>query len=89
MHLVKYYMDLCQPCKELDRVLSEIDLGEITYESLDIYKQDRLELTNLKVRGAPTMILYEDATKQVEIKRFTGSMSKNNLMIWLGLQEPS
>ncbi len=89
MHLVKYYMDLCQPCKELEGVLSGIDLGDITYESLNIYDQDRLELTNLKVRGAPTCILYEDATKQVELRRFTGSTSRKNLMVWLGLEEPT
>lgn len=85
MHLVKYYMDSCAPCKELDKVLSQVDLGGITYESLDIFQQDRLEIQRIAVRGAPTMILYEDGSKQTEIKRITGSMSKKQLEVWLGL----
>lgn len=89
MHLVKYHMPNCAPCLELERNLNSLDLGSITLECLDVFEQDRLTIQNLRVKGAPTMILYTDATKQVEIKRFTGSLSRNNLAIWLGLEEPN
>ena len=87
MHLVKYYMNLCQPCKELDKALLTLDLGSITYENRDIYEEPRLKLQNLGIRGVPTMVLYADDSCEVEIKRSTGSMSPARLKAWLGLDD--
>lgn len=83
MKLTVYSMLNCQPCKHLKQALSELDLGDIVLEEVDVHALGREALMKVQVKGAPTSILYDDLG--VEIKRRTGSMSKEQLKLFLSL----
>lgn len=83
MKLTVYSMQNCQPCKQLKQVLKEVPLDGITLEELDVHEVGREELMKVQVKGAPTLILYDDQGK--EVQRKTGVVTKKQLEVFLGL----
>lgn len=83
MKLTVYSMQNCQPCKQLKQVLKEVPIDGITLEELDVHEVGREELMKVQVKGAPTLILYDDQGN--EVQRKTGVVTKKQLEVFLGL----
>ena len=84
MKLVKYQSAWCQSCKTQTSLLNTIDLGDIILEQIDIDNLDMQQLSKVKVHGIPTLILYDNQGN--EIKRKSGSLTKKQLEVFLGLE---
>lgn len=83
MKLTVYSMQNCQPCKQLKQVLKEVNLDGFTLEELDVHEVGREGLMKVQVKGAPTLILYDDQGN--EVQRKTGVVTKKQLETFLGL----
>lgn len=83
MKLTVYSMQNCQPCKQLKQVLKEVNLDGFTLEELDVHEVGREWLMKVQVKGAPTLILYDDQGN--EVQRKTGVVTKKQLETFLGL----
>lgn len=79
--LKRFTAQWCQPCKTLTKNLESLDLTDVEVEVIDVDTFDKLKLQNLGVRGVPTLILQDSEGN--EIKRKTGSMTTQQLKIWL------
>ena len=83
MKLTVYSMENCQPCKQLKQVLNDAFLDDIELEELDVHAVGREALMKVNVKGAPALILYDNQGN--EIKRKTGTLTKEQLRLFLGL----
>lgn len=86
MKLTVYSMENCQPCKQMKQTLVETFLDDIALEELDVHAVGREALMKVNVKGAPTLILYDNQGN--EVKRKTGALTKEQLKLFLGLQTP-
>ena len=86
MKLTVYSMENCQPCKQMKQTLVETFLDDIALEELDVHAVGREALMKVNVKGAPTLILYDNLGN--ELKRKTGALTKEQLKLFLGLQTP-
>lgn len=73
-NLVIFKAHWCQPCKQLAKTVSTLDLG-IPINTIDI-DADPTATTEFNIRGVPTVLLMDDM--QV-VKRHTGSMTAKQL----------
>lgn len=81
LKLIKIGASWCGPCKALDKSIdesSEIKFLEYVKEDLDSMDPDYVQ--ELKVRGVPTIILFND---NIEIQRKTGSMTSLQFDEWI------
>lgn len=85
MKLIRYTAAWCQPCQSLKSNLSQLDLGELEVEVVDVDELGREGLMKANVKGVPTLILQDDLGN--ELKRKTGAMTKEQLKLFLGLED--
>ncbi|NBP03104.1 MAG: thioredoxin [Proteobacteria bacterium] len=76
--VLKFSASWCGPCKMLTRTLQNI-ITEIEIEEVDV-DQNRELAQQYRIRGVPTLVMLED---DVEIKRNTGVLSKEQLDEWI------
>ena len=83
MKVYKFYAEWCQPCKMLSKVIEDskdkID-PSVEFIEFDI-DAEMMTAVNYNVRGVPTMVIVDDAGK--EIKRQTGYMNEEKLLDFL------
>ena len=81
MKVKKFYAEWCGPCKGLSMVIKGAgDKVTIPIEEVNI-DNELMESVNYDVRSVPTMILVDDAGK--EVKRHVGSMNESQLLEFL------
>ena len=78
--LTKYSASWCQPCKQLQKALDELQLPAGLLQHVDVDSADRLMLQNLGIRGVPLLVLTKDGT---EVDRRSGYMQAENIYKWL------
>ena len=83
MKVYKFYAEWCQPCKMLSKVIEDakdkID-PSVEFIEFDI-DAEMMTAVNYNVRGVPTMVIVDDAGK--EIKRQSGYMNEEKLLDFL------
>ncbi len=79
MKILKFSADWCQPCKQLEKTLNDMELP-YTVENVDIDKNPGLA-SDFAVRGVPTMVLVTDEGK--EQGRLVGGQTKASIGEWL------
>ena len=72
--ILKFSASWCQPCKQISKTLSEIDLG-LVVEEIDIDKNEQAAI-DYKIRSVPTLVLIRGGQ---EISRITGSKTAEQL----------
>lgn len=81
MKVKKFYADWCGPCKGLSMVIAGAgDKISVPIEEVNI-DQEIMESVQYNVRSVPTMVLLDDAGK--EIKRQSGMMNEAQLLDFL------
>lgn len=78
--LMKFGAQWCAPCKQLDRVLDEVNLGDVEIQFFDIDDQPELA-REFGVRGIPTLVLMKDGE---EFARTTGVKTADQLTAFVG-----
>jgi thioredoxin 1 len=79
MKVLRFTASWCQPCKMLAKTLEDVDT-RIPIEVIDI-DENRELATNYGIRGVPTLVMIDG---DVEVKRVSGMLMKNQLTEWLG-----
>ena len=77
-------MENCQPCRQMKQALSEVILDGIVLEELDVHAVGREALMKVNVKGAPTLILYDNQGN--ELRRKSGALTKKQLEVFLGVE---
>jgi thioredoxin-like negative regulator of GroEL len=75
MEILKFYSDTCGPCKVLSKRIKE---AEIKVKEVNIEDDDDL-INKYKIRSVPTLVKIDNG---VEIGRFTGVMTVDQLKTW-------
>lgn len=76
MKIVKFSAGYCQPCKQLQTTLNEIEhLPNL--EHIDVEKDYRTAM-EFGVRSVPTMTLLDE--NNTEIRRVSGAISKEKIL---------
>ena len=83
MKLTVYSMENCQPCKQLKQVLNDAFLDDTELEELDVHAVGREALMKVNVKGAPTLILYDN--QGIELRRKSGALTGEQLRKFLGI----
>ena len=83
MKLTVYSMENCQPCKQLKQVLNDAFLDDTELEELDVHAVGREALMKVNVKGAPTLILYDN--HGMELRRKSGALTGEQLRKFLGI----
>lgn len=83
MKLTVYSMENCQPCKQLKQVLNDAFLDDIELEELDVHAVGREALMKVNVKGAPTLILYDN--QGTELRRKSGALTGEQLRNFLNI----
>ena len=83
MKLLKFDSVWCHACKIQTALLNTLDLSDFIVEQIDIDNLDRQHLSKMKVHGIPTLVIQDNQGN--EIKRKTGSLTKEQLRLFLGL----
>ena len=83
MKVYKFYAEWCQPCKMLSKVIEDAkDKIDSSVELIEFdIDAEMMTAVNYNVRGVPTMVIVDDAGK--EIKRQTGYMNEEKLLDFL------
>jgi thioredoxin 1 len=82
MKLLKFHALWCGPCQGLSMLINNMeDEIKIHVENVDI-DSDNETAIKYGVRSVPTLILVDDSG--VEIKRHSGSLTKDDLLKFLG-----
>ena len=79
MRVLRFTASWCQPCKMLAKTLEDVDT-RIPIEVIDI-DENRELATNYGIRGVPTLVMIDG---DIEVKRVSGMLMKNQLTEWLG-----
>jgi len=79
MKVLRFTASWCQPCKMLAKTLEETNT-EIPIEVIDIDVHPELA-TDYGIRGVPTLVMIDG---DIEVKRVSGTLMKNQLTEWLG-----
>ena len=78
--IVDFYATWCGPCKMFGPIFEEVSKEiDINFVKLDVDKSSDIA-REYGVMSIPTIILFKDGK---EVKRFTGFMSKDNLLEFL------
>lgn len=84
MKLVKVGATWCGPCKALDKAIKEsTQVQFLDYVQKDLDSLQSEEVQELKVRGVPTLILYDNSGQ--EIQRKSGAMKTSEFDEWIKL----
>ena len=83
MKVYKFYAEWCQPCKMLSKVIEDAkDKIDPSVELIEFdIDAEMMTAVNYNVRGVPTMVIVDDAGK--EIKRQSGYMNEEKLLEFL------
>ena len=79
MKVLRFTASWCQPCKMLAKTLEDVDT-QIPIEVIDIDENQELAM-DYGIRGVPTLVMLDG---DIEVKRVSGMLMKNQLTEWLG-----
>ena len=79
MKVLRFTASWCQPCKMLAKTLEDVET-QIPIEVIDIDETQGLAM-DYGIRGVPTLVMLDG---DIEVKRVSGMMMKNQLSEWLG-----
>ena len=79
MKVLRFTASWCQPCKMLAKTLEDVDT-KIPIEVIDIDENQQLAM-DYGIRGVPTLVMIDG---DIEVKRVSGMLMKNQLTEWLG-----
>ena len=79
MKVLRFTASWCQPCKMLAKTLEDVDT-QIPIEVIDIDENQGLAM-DYGIRGVPTLVMIDG---DIEVKRVSGMLMKNQLTEWLG-----
>lgn len=80
VRVLKFYADWCQPCRMLSSILQDIET-DVVIENINIDDEKNLHaVQHFNVRGIPLMVMLDE---NVEVKRKSGMMMKDELEEWL------
>ena len=79
MKVLRFTASWCQPCKMLAKTLEDVET-QIPIEVIDIDVQQELAM-DYGIRGVPTLVMLDG---DIEVKRVSGMLMKNQLTEWLG-----
>ena len=79
MKVLRFTASWCQPCKMLAKTLEDVET-QIPIEVIDIDENQELAM-DYGIRGVPTLVMIDG---DVEVKRVSGMLMKNQLTDWLG-----
>ena len=79
MKVLRFTASWCQPCKMLAKTLEDVET-QIPIEVIDIDENQGLAM-DYGIRGVPTLIMLDG---DIEVKRVSGMLMKNQLSEWLG-----
>ena len=72
--ILKFSAVWCQPCKQISKTISEMDLS-LPIEEIDIEQNEQAAI-NYKIRSVPTLVLIRGGK---EISRITGSKTAEQI----------
>ena len=78
--VLKFSASWCGPCKMLAKTFSLIQT-ELEIEEVDVDTNAELA-AQYRIRGVPTVVMLEN---NVEVKRFVGVKSKEEIESWLNV----
>ena len=79
MKVLRFTASWCQPCKMLAKTLEDVET-QIPIVVIDI--DDNQDLAkSYNIRGVPTLVMLDDS--DTEVKRFSGTKQKNELIDWM------
>ncbi len=79
MKVLRFTASWCQPCKMLEKTLEDVET-QIPIEVIDIDENQGLAM-DYGIRGVPTLVMLDG---DIEVKRVSGVLMKNQLTEWLG-----
>jgi thioredoxin 1 len=79
MKVLRFTASWCGPCKMLAKTLEYVDT-QIPIEVIDIDENQDLAV-EYGIRGVPTLVMLDG---DIEVKRASGMMMKDELSEWLG-----
>jgi len=79
MKVLRFTASWCTPCKMLEKILEDVKT-QIPIEVIDIDENQQLAM-DYGIRGVPTLVMIDG---DVEVKRVSGTLMKNQLTEWLG-----
>ena len=79
MKVLRFTASWCQPCKMLAKTLEDVET-QIPIEVIDIDENQELAM-DYGIRGVPTLVMLDG---DIEVKRVSGMLMKNQLTDWLG-----
>ena len=79
MKVLRFTASWCQPCKMLAKTLEDVET-QIPIEVIDIDENQQLAV-DYGIRGVPTLVMIDG---DIEVKRVSGMLMKNQLTEWLG-----
>jgi thioredoxin 1 len=79
MKVLRFTASWCQPCKMLAKTLEDVET-QIPIEVIDIDENQQLAM-DYGIRGVPTLVMLDG---DIEVKRVSGMLMKNQLTDWLG-----
>ena len=79
MKVLRFTASWCQPCKMLAKTLEDVET-KIPIEVIDIDDNQGLAM-DYGIRGVPTLVMLDG---DIEVKRVSGMLMKNQLTEWLG-----
>ena len=79
MKVLRFTASWCQPCKMLAKTLEETNTG-MPIEIIDIDENQQIAM-DYGIRGVPTLVMIDG---DIEVKRVSGMLMKNQLTEWLG-----
>jgi len=79
MKVLRFTASWCQPCKMLAKTLEDVET-QIPIEVIDIDENQQIAM-DYGIRGVPTLVMIDG---DIEVKRVSGMLMKNQLTEWLG-----
>ena len=79
MKVLRFTASWCQPCKMLAKTLEDVET-QIPIEVIDIDENQQIAM-DYGIRGVPTLVMIDG---DIEVKRVSGVLMKNQLTDWLG-----
>ena len=79
MKVLRFTASWCQPCKMLAKTLEDVET-KIPIEVIDIDNNQDIAV-QYGIRGVPTLVMLDG---DIEVKRVSGMLMKNQLTEWLG-----
>ena len=84
MKVILYSAQWCSSCQTVKQSLNSICTEDLEIEVLDVDTLGMQALSKVGIKGIPSLILYDNQGN--EIKRKSGSLTKKQLEVFLGLE---